>query len=124
MAPPRIDRLFDHVVRIWRPAASSENRLGVETRIYSVANPSAGCALNRNVSPEQDQGPGMDQTGRRRFYMRPDLDIRARDVVEIVSGPDADGQRWEVDQAPTRPRGHHTQVDAIAWNGVLPEVGS
>lgn len=124
MAAPRIDRLFDHTVRIWRPVASSANRLGVETREYSVAIPTAGCALNRNVSPKQDQGPGMDQMGRRRFYMRPDLDIRARDVVEILSGPDADGQNWEVDQNPTRPRNHHTQVDAIAWNGELPEVGS
>jgi hypothetical protein len=123
MARPRIDRLFDHTVRIWRPIASSDNRLGVETRDYSVAIPTAGCALNRNVSPVQDQGPGMEPTGRRRFYMRPDLDIRERDLVQIMTGPDA-VQTWEVDQPPTRPRDHHTQVDAIAWNGVLPDVGS
>lgn len=121
---PRIDRLFDHTVRIWRPTAAPTARLGVERRTYAILVASAGCALNRNVSPEQDQGAGMDQTGRRRFYMRPDSPIQARDVIEILTGPDADGQRWEVDQNPTRPRGHHTQVDSIAWNGILPDVGS
>lgn len=126
MTPPRIDRLFDHVVRIWRPATAPSSRLGVETRNYAIVG-QAGAALNRNVSPEGDVGPGMMPIGRRRLYMRPDANVKARDVVEIIEGPEAagvDGKTWEVDQPPTRPRGHHTQVDAVAWNGVLPPIGS
>ncbi len=124
MAPPRIDRLFDHTVRIWRPRADANNRLGVEVRAYTRAA-DLGCALNRDVAAEQDVGPGMEPIGRRRFYMRPDADVRARDVVQIMTGPDAGAdQTWEVDQDPVRPRGHHTQVDAILWTGDLPDVGS
>jgi hypothetical protein len=120
MAPPRIDRLFDHQVRIWRPTASIANRIGAEERTYQPVGV-AGAVVNRNVSPMSDQGVGMVPTGRRRLYMRPDADVLERDVVQVIDGPDA-GESWEVDQPPSRPRGHHTQVDAIAWNGQLPEV--
>lgn len=122
MAAPRIDRLFDHTVRIWRPTADANNRLGVEKRTYALVA-SVGCAMNRAVAPEGDIGPGMVPIGRRRFYLRPDANVKARDVVEIIAGSSI-GEKWEVDQNPEKLRSHHTQVDAIAWNGILPEVGS
>lgn len=118
MARPRIDRLFDHTLRIWRPTPDANNRLGAEKRTYAIALSNVGAATNRPTAPVQDTGPGMQPIGARRFYLRPDIDIRIRDVIEITAGPDA-GQTWEVDQPPTRPREHHTQIDAIAWNGVL-----
>lgn len=123
MARPKIDRLFDHVVIVWRPTADANNRLGVEQRAYSPAYQGVGCAVNRNESRMADTGPGMDPVGQRRMYFRPDADVRARDVIQIVEGPDSPGT-WEVDQPPTRPRGHHTQVDGIAWNGILPVLAT
>lgn len=122
MAAPRIDRLFDHTARVWRPTADANNRLGVEKRTYAIVG-SFGFAMNRASTGEVDQGPGMSPAGRRRFYMRPDVNVQARDVIEITAGS-AIGERWEVDQPPERLRSHHTQVDAIAWSGILPEVGS
>ncbi len=121
MAAPRIDRLFDHKVLVWRPTATHANRLGAQTRTHTQVGTLQGAAVNRESAPMADQGVGMVPTGRRRLYMRPDANVQERDVVQIVDGPDAGGT-WEVDQPPTRPRGHHTQVDAIAWNGQLPET--
>jgi hypothetical protein len=118
MARPTIDHLFDHTVRVWRPT-SSKGRLGQEERTYAhVINGRA--ALNRAVDPVAPVAAGLAPTGRIRIYLRPDANVQERDVIQIVTGPDAPGT-WEIDQPPTRPRGHHTQVDAIAWHGVLPE---
>lgn len=122
MARPAIDRLFDHTCRIWR-STSTKDDLGAESRTYApIAE--AQCALKRPTAPLADLGAGLAPTGRRRFYMRPDQDIQLRDVVEILSGPDAGGAQrtWEVDEPPTIPRGHHTQVDAFAWQGILPPI--
>lgn len=120
MAAPSIARLFDHTLRVWRPAPSQDD-VGFEARTYSVVAALLGCALNRSDAPVVDIGPGMLPVGSRRFYLEPDADVQARDVLELLSGPDAPG-RWEINEPPTRPRGHHTQVDCIAWHGVLPAV--
>lgn len=118
MARPTIDRLFDHTVRVWR-CTPERSSLGVEERTYFVHVAEAGAKVNRSTAPVADTGPGMQPTGSRRLYMRTDVDVQARDLVELVTGPDA-GQFWEVDQPPTKPQGHHAQLDCIAWNGVTP----
>lgn len=119
MARPRIDRMFDHRFRLWRPTVT-KNRLGAEERSYELIG-SYGCAVNRAVDPVAPVAGGLAPTGRIRIYARPDTLAVERDVIELYQGPDAPGT-WEVDQPPTRPRGHHTQLDAIAWHGLLPEV--
>lgn len=118
MARPLIDSLFDTTVRVWRPTPE-RSRLGVEERTYSVVAPSLGAKVNRSSAPEADAGPGFQPVGARRVYMRPDVDVQARDLLELLTGPDAP-QFWEVNEPPTRPQGHHTQLDCIAWNGVTP----
>jgi len=118
VARPSIDSLFDHDVRVWRPT-KERSTLGVEERTYQVHIAEARCKVNRPTAPSSDTGPGMAPTGARRLYMRPDVDVQARDLVELTAGPDA-GSFWEVDQLPSRPMGHHTQLDCIAWNGVTP----
>lgn len=124
MARPLIDRMFDHEVRIWRPTVTKDD-LGAESREYAAVAEHP-CALKRPTAPLADLGAGLAPTGRRRFYLRPDVDVQLRDIVEVVSGPDAAGEQatWEVDEPPTKPRGHHTQVDAITWNGNLPPLAS
>lgn len=118
MARPNIDRLFDQTLRVWRPTIEKSD-LAVEEREYHVVS-SLGAAVNRATDPEADVGAGLANVGRRRFYLRPDVDVRPRDVLEITVGSEAGG-KWEVDQPPSRPRSHHTQVDCIAWHGNLPE---
>lgn len=113
---PSISRLFDHTVRVWRPSRASDG-LGVESRNY-VLRSTLGAAVNRSTAPEGLVAGGLAPTGRRRMYFLPTVDIQPRDVLEIVSGPEAPGT-WEVDEPPTRPRNHHTQVDSIDWHGTL-----
>ena len=122
MRRPKIDRLFDSTVRVWRPTADSNNRLGVEERTYTPIA-SLGAAFNRSTAPVGDVGPGVMPIGSRRFYLRPDANVQARDVLEIIAGPET-GTTWEVDEPPTIPRSHHTQVDSIVWNGILPAVSA
>lgn len=118
MAAPAIERLFDSTVRIWR-ATPERSALGVEERTYFVVIVSAGAKVNRSTAPEADGGPGLQPTGGRRIYMKPDVDVQSRDLVELVTGADAP-QFWEVNEPPTRPQDHHTQLDCIAWNGETP----
>lgn len=123
MARPTIDRLLDHSVRIWR-ATVDQDKYGVETKEYElVATVSA--ALNRGVVPVAPSEGGLAPTGSIRMYLRPDADVQARDVIEVISGPDATARSqrtYEVDQPPMRPKEHHTQLDCIAFNGTLPTV--
>lgn len=119
MARPAIDHMLDHTVRVWRPVVSKDD-YGAESSDYQLVA-SLNAAVNRSSAPVADIGPGFAPTGTRRVYLRPDAQVQPRDVVELVTGPDAPGT-WEVDEPPTHPRGHHTQVDCIAWHGVLPTV--
>lgn len=118
MARPSVAGMFDQNVRIWRPT-TERSRLGVEERTYFVNVPTTGAAVNRSTAPESDTGPGLTPTGSRRIYVGPDVDVQPRDLVELLDGPDG-RQFWEVDQPPTKPRGHHTQLDCLTWNGTEP----
>lgn len=126
MARPTIDHLLDHTVRVWR-AVVTKDRLGAESRNYEVVG-TIPAALNRSTAPVAQTGSGLAPTGRMRLYMKPTANVRTRDVLELRSGPmfnpDGDPYVWEVDEPPTKPRNHHTQVDAIFWNGTLPESAS
>lgn len=115
---PSIERLFDHTLRVWRPAPSQDS-VGFEKRVYAIAHQELGAVVNRSGGAQADIGPSMQTVGTRRLYMLPGVDIRPRDVLELLSGPDAPGT-WEVDKPLTEPRGHHAQVDCILWNGRLP----
>lgn len=113
---PTIDHLFDQTLRVWRPTVTKSD-LGVEETSYSIVA-TLGAAVNRAVDPVADVGAGLAPVGRRRFFLRPDVNVQTRDVLEITVGSEAPG-KWEVDQPPSRPRSHHTQVDAVAWHGEL-----
>lgn len=123
---PRIERLFDHEIRIWRPSVTKDS-LGVEKRTYTPQASLLGAFLNRSVDPVAPVAAGLAPVGRLRLYCKPTVDIQVRDVVELVSGSDATPTSqltWEVDQPPVHPKSHHTQVDAVEWHGTLPEAAS
>lgn len=114
---PAISRWFDSSIRIWRPT-SFNDALAVEEREYTAIE-TVGAVINRSVTSTNEQSGGMADVGRIRWYGVPTLEIRRRDVCEVIAGPDA-GHTWEVDADPVHPRGHHTQVDCVEWHGVLP----
>lgn len=112
-------RLGDTTVRIWRPV-TVQDRFGTERSEY-VPVGTALAKVNRATAPLADVGPGLSAQGRRRLYFQPEVDVRIRDVLELIAGPDAP-QRLEADEPPTRPRDHHCQVDCLLWRGELPAV--
>lgn len=113
--------LFDTQVAIWRAQlAPGALREEVRTWVRVVAPPGRpNAVVNRPNAPTGEVGPGLEPIGTRRLYMAASTDVQPRDVVEFVTGPDA-GFLGEVDEPPTRPRGHHVQLDLRLWNGRLP----
>jgi hypothetical protein len=119
MARPTIDHLLDSQIQIWRPATVSDD-IGVEERGY-VPVGVVDAFINRPQQSESNVGGGIAPVGGVRWYGRPDIDVRQRDVCEVVVGPEA-GKTFEVNAPPVHPMGHHTQVDCIEWNGTLQDV--
>ncbi len=121
MPRPSISGWFDSRIRIWRPTVTKD-ALQAEKRIYAVSSV-VECAINRSLSTNALQDGGNATVGTIRWYGLASIDVKPRDLAEIVSGPDA-GTTWEVDAVKVRPRAHHTQVDCFEWNGKLPEVAT
>jgi hypothetical protein len=117
---PSVAGWFDSTIQIWRPSVTRDE-LGAETRTYARLGTPVGASINRSRTPSAPAAAGLTPTGQLRWYGLPTLDIVARDVCEVLTGPDA-GRTWEVNEMPVRPRGHHTQVDCIEWHGVLEEA--
>lgn len=121
MPRPRIARLFDHTATVWRPVPSlGTYRERVET-LTDVGT--LDCAVNRPTARLGEAGPGLVNSGERMVYLSADADIAGRDVLELLTGPEA-GMLLEVDEAPTNVRGHHIEARARLWAGTLPDGGS
>lgn len=118
---PSVAGMFDSTIRIWRPTVT-RGQAGIDNQQYTPLL-IVGAAINRSRTPQAPQDGGLARSGIIRWYGLPTIDVRERDVVEVVTGPDA-GRTWEVNEQPTRPRGHHTEVDCVEWNGILPDLES
>ena len=112
--------LLDHTVRVRRPTESYDNPLRVLERAYPVVG-TYPAAVNRTKARIGDAGPGLAPIGDRVVYMEASADVEARDILELMSGPDAPEQ-LEIDRPPTRPRGHHTELICLFYRGTLPAV--
>ena len=119
MPRPSIARWFDSKIRIWRPTSETD-ALAIEHRTYEPVG-EVGAVINRSTTITAEVQGGMNRNGSLRWYGRPNINIRPRDVCDIIEGPDA-GNAWEVDAVPVHPRGHHTQVDCVEWHGTLPQL--
>jgi len=121
-----LEDLYDHRIRIWRPTAS-RGPLREETRSYAIVlePPSIfNATVRRPTARLANPGPGLAPVGERKVYCASETPVQARDVVELVSGPEAPSL-LEVDEPPTRPRGHHTELTCRFFVGAAPtEDGS
>lgn len=114
---PTIDHLLDCQIQIWR-SVTTDDAVGVQEREYTpIATVDA--FINRPRGAQAEVGGGLGPVGGTRWYGRPDIDVEPRDVCEVISGPEI-GKLFEVNEPPVRPKNHHTQVDCIEWNGILP----
>lgn len=118
---PTIDGLLDSQIQIWRPTRTNDS-IGVEEMVL-VRTTVVDAFINRPVQSEADLGGGLAPVGSVRWYGKPTIDVLARDICEVIAGPEV-GRLFEVNMQPSRPKNHHTQVDCIEWNGTLPDVGS
>lgn len=113
---------MDHRLRVWRRTVTGLGPQRNELVEYvQVGTDPVGfnAVVNRPVTQAADAGPGVAPIGARYLYMSAAADVRVRDVLEIISGPDA-GYRGEIDGGPTRPRGNHTEITTSVWHGKLP----
>lgn len=117
MPRPPISGMLDHTARLWRPSKNfGELRERRDTLIPVVTFP---CAVNRPSARLGNTGPGLQNVGERDVYTEPTVDLRARDVLELLTGPEA-GKKVEIDEDPTNVRGHHLEARARITVVVLP----
>ena len=122
-----ISHLFDHTAVIWRKVETL-NASGVTVKNFLMAYGPLGCKMNRKAAMVANSGPGIIDAGQRVAYLEVGPIILKRDLVELVTGPDAppsSGERaiLEVENV-TIPRGHHVEVRCSEYHGAEPEIGS
>lgn len=116
-----IDHLFDTTVRVWRRGTTlgpQRNEIVTYSEVGSTPV-AANAVVNRPAARATKTGPGVAPIGERTVYMAEEADVQLRDVLEFTAGPDA-GYRGEVNDVPTRPRGHHLEIATQVWHGKLP----
>lgn len=123
-----IERLFNHKVRVYRKPEllASRQALGSTSKV-PVAVTSAPTRFNARpdqdwTGVQQDKGPGELQATKRRWFLDKGLDVRDRDILSVIEGPEA-GVNLEVESTvpTTNPRRvHHIEVNVDVWKGVLP----
>lgn len=110
--------LLDHEVRIWARQVTL-GRLREEIVTYTAQTTLVPGACRRPTAPVASIGAGLDPVGERVVYLPATASLQPRDLVELVTGPEAPNV-LEVNQPPTRPRGHHTELSCRFWHGTLP----
>ena len=116
-----ISHLFDHTCAVWRKAETLGSH-GETVKGFSIAYSGLGLKADRKQAPLAEAGPGIVQVGGRRLFFELGSTFLKRDLIELLTGPDAP-ELLEVEFA-TRPRGHHIEVWATDYEGDEPEIGS
>lgn len=121
-----IRRLFNHTVRVYREPdaqAARDSLGGVASRPQAVGPVPTGYNARPNqawTGSQVDRGPGEQQAGRRLWFLDADLDVAERDVLQVLAGPEGDGQLLRVISAvpvSTRRSVHHWEVNTELWVG-------
>lgn len=123
----RIAHLFDHTCVIWHQTETLGASRETIKSFPTYTGP-LGCKVNRKNAVLQEAGPGIADSGERRIYLEKGPSVKKRDLVELVTGPDAHAL-LEVESA-TVPshslglEGHHLEIRATEYLGAEPELGS
>jgi hypothetical protein len=111
-----ISHLYDHTVALWRKVETL-GEAGVTEKTFALAD-RFGVKMNRkNVQLMQD-GAGIVDVGMRKVYTELGPTVLRRDLVELLTGPDAPAL-LEVENV-TRPRGHHIEIHCSEYKGDEP----
>lgn len=113
--------LLDHTARVWRRTETAGTY--AETVIsYDIVYAAARCTLRRKRAVLSDAGPGVVGVGERTLYFPKGVTLVKRDLVELVTGPDAPA--WLEVESAAKPRGHHVEARCTEYHGERPEVES
>lgn len=116
---------FDHRVRIWGSKESRGSTFRDVTRIWSIVpgQDDVGMAIQAQRETRQESGPGERVVGQYAGFAAASIDAVEGDVIEILSGPEAsaDPEEPRLLKADSvyRPRGRHTQLVLVDWQGAL-----
>jgi hypothetical protein len=118
-------RLFDHTVTVWGSQDVRGATFGDVERSWSRVPGQDGVriAIQARRETRQDAGPGERVVGEYAGFGPASMDVVEGDVIEITAGPEASPNPNEcrllkVDSA-YKPRGRHTQLVLIQWDGEL-----
>lgn len=114
-----LDVMLNATMTVWRPSSTNTGPLRSEVREYAVHLTGVPCITTGPNALSADAGPGLADLGDRNVYCEAPVDVRALDICEITSGPDA-GLRLEVDGPPYRPWNDHTKCRTRFFHGILP----
>lgn len=118
-----IAKLFDHRVVVYRSTVT-QDELQDPIAVWGPLPAPVG----RNARPNQawsgslqDHGPGEQQGAMRQWFLHKGFDVAERDVLEVVSGPEAPNLlRVESVTRPTAPIVlHHLEVNVTVWDGTV-----
>lgn len=118
-------RHFDHRVRIWGSTDLRGPTFGDVGRVWSIvpSQDDVGMAVQAKRETRSDQGPGERVVGEYAGFAHAGVDVIEGDVIELLSGPEASGDlnepRLLKADSVYRPRGRHTQLVLIDWQGAL-----
>lgn len=119
-------RHFDHTVTIWGSQDIRGSTFGDVSRLWhQVPGMSeVRIAIQTQRETRQDAGPGERVVGEYHGFGPASLDVIEGDVVEVIAGPEAyheaphEVRLLRVDSA-YKPRGRHTQLVLVQWDGEL-----
>lgn len=117
-------RHFDHTVTVWGSQDVRGSTFGDVSRLWSIVPNQEGVriALQAKRETRQDSGPGERVVGEYVGFGSAAMDVIEGDVIEITAGTEAsqnnDCRLLKVDSA-YKPRGRHTQLVLIQWDGAL-----
>ena len=118
-------RHFDHTVTVWGSRDIRGATFGDVERTWSPVPGQDGIriAIQARRETRQDAGPGERVVGEYAGFGPASMDVIEGDVIEVTAGPEASANPDEVrllkvDSA-YKPRGRHTQLVLIQWDGEL-----
>lgn len=109
--------LMDHTATSYR-GTEATGTYGEVTSAWAAQEAAFPCTVQVDSERVNEVGPGEMTAGVYRLYAAdPTLDIAERDVIDILTGPEA-GIKVKVVQV-GRPRSHHLEARCETWEGEL-----
>jgi hypothetical protein len=120
-----IRRLFNHIVRVYREPDPLTARDSFGS-VPLAPEPVGSAPTLPNARPDQNWGGSLDDFGAgeqqgsiRRWFLSYALDVRERDVLSVIAGPESPKLLRVLSVAPmsNRTSVHHLEANVEVWKG-------